>query len=75
MQLYYIQLNLVQLQMDMSRLPQHVENELQAILKLLRLSAVVLKSQVPKKSIEIWSIFFKEEKIELFSERVNHRVA
>ncbi len=61
--------------MDMSRLPQHVENELQAILKLLRLSAVVLKSQVPKKSIEIWSIFFKEEKIELFSERVNHRVA
>ncbi len=53
MQLYCIQLNLAQLQMDMFRLPQHVENELQAILKLLYLSVVVLKSQVPKKSIEI----------------------
>jgi hypothetical protein len=29
MQLYYIDLNLTQLQMDMSRLPQHVENEFQ----------------------------------------------
>jgi hypothetical protein len=61
--------------MDMSRLPQHVENELKAILELLCLSAVVLKSQVPKKSIEIWSTFFKEEKIELLSERADHRVA
>jgi hypothetical protein len=39
--------------MDMSRLPQHVEDELQAFLELLCLIVVVLKSQVPKKSIEI----------------------
>jgi hypothetical protein len=39
--------------MDMSRLLQHVEDELQAFLKLLCLTMVVLKSQVPKKSIEI----------------------
>jgi hypothetical protein len=32
---------------------------------LLCLGAVVLKSQVPKKNIEIWSILIKEEKIEL----------
>jgi hypothetical protein len=53
--------------MDMSRLPQHVEDELQAFLKLLCLSLVVLKSHVPKKSIETWKILVKEEKIELFS--------
>jgi len=53
MQLYCIQLNLAQLQMDMSRLPQHVENELKAISELLCLNAIVFKSQVPKKYIEI----------------------
>jgi hypothetical protein len=53
MQLYCIQLNLAQLQMDMSRLPQHVENELKAIVELLCLSAVLFKSQVPKISIKI----------------------
>ncbi len=53
MQLYCIQLNLAQLQMDMSRLPQHVEDEVQAFLKLLCLNAIVFKSQVPKKIIEI----------------------
>ncbi len=67
MSLYSIQLNLAQLQMDMSRLPQHGEDELQAFLKLLCLNAIVLKSQVPKKIIEIWSILIKEEKIELLS--------
>ncbi len=41
MQLYYIDLNLTQLQMDMSRLPQHVENEFQAFKKLLCLSAQI----------------------------------
>jgi hypothetical protein len=35
MQLYYIQLNLVQLQMEMSKVSQHVEDELQIFLKLL----------------------------------------
>jgi hypothetical protein len=35
MQLYCIQLNLAQLEMDMFRLPQHVEDELQAFLELL----------------------------------------
>jgi len=67
MQLYYIQLNLTQLQMDMSRLPQHVEDEQQTFLELLCPSVVVLKSQVPQESIEISSILVKEENIELFS--------
>jgi len=67
MQLYYIQLNLTQLQMDMFRVPQHVEDELQAFLKLLCPSAIVLRSYMPKESIEISSILVKEEKIELFS--------
>jgi hypothetical protein len=53
MQLYCIQLNLAQLEMDMSRLPQQVEDEFQAFVELLCLGAVVLKSQVPKKNIEI----------------------
>jgi hypothetical protein len=44
MKLYCIQLNLVQLQMDMSKLPQHVEDELQAFLELLCPNAIVLKS-------------------------------
>ncbi len=39
--------------MDMSRLPQHVKDELQAFLELLCITVVVLKSQVPKKSKEI----------------------
>jgi len=43
MQLYYIQLNLAQLQMDMSRLPQYVEDEFQTFLKLLCPSAAVFK--------------------------------
>ncbi len=44
MQLYYIQLNLVQMQMDMCRIQQHVEDELQAFFELLCLNAIVLKS-------------------------------
>ncbi len=48
MQLYYIQLNLTQLQMDMSRVPQYVEYELQAFLELLCLGAIMFKSQMPK---------------------------
>jgi hypothetical protein len=53
--------------MDMSIIPQHVEDELQAFLKLLCLNAIVFKSQMPKESKEISSILVKEEKIELFS--------
>ncbi len=41
------------MQMDISRLQEHVEDELQAFKNLLCLSAVVLKSQVPKTSIQI----------------------
>ncbi len=52
--------------MDMSRLPQHVKDEFQAFLKLLCPSAIVLKSQMPKKNIKISNILIKE-KIELFS--------
>jgi hypothetical protein len=44
MQLYCIQLNLTQLQMDMSKLPQDVEDELQAFLELLFPNAIVLRS-------------------------------
>jgi hypothetical protein len=43
MQLYYIQLNLIQLQLNMFKL-QHMENELQAFLKLLCPSAIVFRS-------------------------------
>jgi hypothetical protein len=53
--------------MDISIIPQHVEDELQAFLKLLCRSAIVFKSQMPKESKEISSILVKEEKIELFS--------
>ncbi len=67
MQLYYIQLNLTQLQMDMSKLPQHVEDELQAFLELLCPNAIVLRSQMPKENIEISKILIKEKKIELLS--------
>ncbi len=67
MQLYCIQLNLAQLQMDMSKLPQHVEDELQAFLELLCPNAIVLKSQMPNESIKISKILIKEEKIELLS--------
>ncbi len=35
----------------MSRLPSHVEDELQAFLELLCPSAIVLRSKVPKESI------------------------
>ncbi len=51
----------------MSRVPQHVEDELQTFLKLLCPSAIVFRSQMPKKSIEISSILVKKEKIELFN--------
>ncbi len=51
----------------MSRLPQHVEDELQAFLELLCPSAIVFKSQMPKEGIEISSILVKDEKIELLS--------
>jgi hypothetical protein len=44
MQFHHNQLNLTQLQMDMCRIPQHVEDELQAFLELLCPSAIVLKS-------------------------------
>jgi hypothetical protein len=44
MQLYYIQLNLAQYQLDMSRVPQHVEDELQTFLELLCPSGIVLRS-------------------------------
>jgi len=67
MQLYCIQLNLAQLQMDMSRLLQYVKDAFQTFLKLLCPSAVVFKSQVPKESIEISSILVKEENIELLN--------
>ncbi len=65
--MYCIQLNLAQLQMDMSRLPQCVEDEFQTFLELLCLNAIVLKSQVPKESIEISSILVKKEKIQLLN--------
>ncbi len=67
MQLYYIQLNLAQLQMDMFKIPQYVECELQAFLELLCLSAIMFKSQMLKESIKISSILVKEGKIELLS--------
>jgi hypothetical protein len=67
MQSYYIQLNLAKLQVDMFRLPQHVEDELQAFLELFCPSAIVFKSQVLKESIEISNTLIKEEKIELLS--------
>ncbi len=51
----------------MSRVPQHVEDELQAFLKLLCPSAIVLKSQMPNESKDISSILIKEEKIESFN--------
>jgi hypothetical protein len=51
----------------MSRLPQYVEDELQKNLELLCPNAVVLRSQVPKESIEVSIILVKEEKIELLS--------
>jgi len=72
MQLYCIQFNLAQLQVDMSRLPQYVENEFQTFLELLCPSAVVVKSQVPKESIEISSILIEEENIELLSKVILH---
>jgi len=59
MQLYCIQLNLSPLQIDMSRLPQHVEDEFQAFLKLICPSAIMLRSQMPKESIEISNILIK----------------
>jgi len=67
MQLYCIQLNLTQLQMDMSKLPQDVEDELQAFLELLFPNAIVFKLRIPKESIEISKILIKEEKIEMLS--------
>jgi hypothetical protein len=44
-----------------------VEDELQAFLKLLCPSAIVLRSQMLKESIEISNILIKEEKIKLLS--------
>jgi hypothetical protein len=67
MQLYCIQLNLVQLESDMSKLRQHVEDELQAFLEWLCPNAIVLRSWMPKESIQISKILIKEEKIELLS--------
>ncbi len=62
MQLYCIQLNLTQLQMDMSKLPQDVEDELQAFLELLFPNTIVLRSRMPKESIEISKMFSKVKK-------------
>jgi NCAIR mutase (PurE)-related protein len=53
--------------MDMSRLSQYVEDEFQTFLELLCPSVIVLKSQVPKESIEISNILIKEENIEVLS--------
>jgi NCAIR mutase (PurE)-related protein len=53
--------------MNMFRVSQHVEDELQTFLELLCLSVIVFKSQMPKKSLEILSILIKEENIELLS--------
>jgi hypothetical protein len=53
--------------MDMSRVPQHVEDELQTFLELLCPSGIVLRSRMPKESIKISSILIKKEKIELLS--------
>jgi hypothetical protein len=53
--------------MDMFKVPQHVEDELQACLKLICRSAIVLISHMPKESKEISSILVKEENIELLS--------
>jgi hypothetical protein len=44
MQLYCIQFNLIQLQMNMYKLQQHVEDELQAFLELLCPNAIVFRS-------------------------------
>jgi hypothetical protein len=53
--------------MDMSRLSQYVEDEFQTFLELLCPSAIVLRSQMPKESIEISNILIKEENIEVLS--------
>jgi heme exporter protein D len=52
----------------MSRIPSHVEDELQAIIKLLCLNGIVLRSKVPKESILIKYELLskvKEESIDL----------
>ncbi len=51
----------------MFRLPQHVEDEIQAFLELLCPSAIVFKSQMLKESIKISNILLKKENIELLS--------
>jgi hypothetical protein len=53
--------------MDMYRVPQHVEDELQTLLELLCPSAIMFRSQMPKENIDISSILVKEEKIELLN--------
>jgi NCAIR mutase (PurE)-related protein len=53
--------------MDMFRLPQHVENELQTFLTLLCPNVILHESYMPKESIKFSNILFKDEKIELFS--------
>jgi len=53
--------------MDMSRVPQHVEDELQTFLELLCPSGIVFRSHMPKESIKISSILIKKENIELLS--------
>jgi hypothetical protein len=53
--------------MDMFRVPQHVEDELQTFLELLCPNGIVLRSHMPKESIKISSILIKKEKIELLS--------
>jgi predicted DNA-binding protein (UPF0278 family) len=47
---YYIQLSLVQLQIDKYK-PPHVENELQAFLKLICPMEIVFRSQMFKENI------------------------
>jgi hypothetical protein len=54
----------------MFRLPSHVEDEFRAFLELLCLSAIVLRSKVPKESILVKNELLsrvKEESIDLHS--------
>ncbi len=44
-----------------------MEDELQTFLKLICPNAIMLRSQMPKESIEISNILVKEEKIKLLS--------
>jgi hypothetical protein len=59
----------------MSRLPQHVEDELQAFLELLCPSAIMFKSQMPSKRNFKHISIRGEDWISYQSERGNHKVA